>query len=129
MKKVLKIVFLYIILSMSFAFAAWQQAPTINCIGLPGCVDSSKAKPTSPNLSNNKWKKFFVGIIDEFIQIVAALAVFALIFSWIYYLISAWNDEKTGKAKKWIIWSLIWVFISVLSWWIVSWLNNITINL
>ncbi len=128
MKKLLKVVFLYIILSMSFVFAAGQSAPTLNCgVGLPWCVDDSLSSPTAPNLSNNKWKKFIVKIIDEFIQIVAVFAVFALIASWIYYLISAWNDEKVAKAKKWLIWSLVWVFLSVTSWWIVSWLNGLNI--
>ncbi len=113
MKKIFLIVFLYFSLFINFVFAK----PHLKDWWLPGWSGW------------DAWKWFLKSLINEFIAIVAVLAVFALIFSGIYYLISAWNDEKVGKAKKWIIWSLVWVFLSVLSWWIVNFLNNINISL
>jgi hypothetical protein len=44
------------------------------------------------------------------------------------YLLSSWEEEKANKAKKWIIYSLIGVFISVSAWWIINLLNNIKIG-
>ena len=58
-------------------------------------------------------------------QIVAVLSVFALVISWIMYMISAWDEEKANRAKRWIVWSLVWVFLSGSAWWIIILLNNI----
>lgn len=89
--------------------------PEVWCGWLPWCKSSGTFSP----------EKFLVKSIDIFIQIVAVLAVFALILSWIMYVISAWDEEKAKKAKTWILWSLVWVFVSFWSWWIISLLNNI----
>ncbi len=92
-----------------------SDAPEIQCKGLPWCKSWW-----------DSWvENYLPSFIDFFIQIVAVLAVFALIFSWILYMISAGDDEKTKKAKRWIIWSLIWVFLAFSSWWIIALINNI----
>lgn len=119
------LIMLFISLWLNIAYSA---TPKINCIWLPWCVDSNIMTPWTPDISNNIWAKFMANIIWEFIQIVAVFAVFALIFSWIMYLLSAWEEEKATKAKKWIIWSLVWVFVSISAWWIINFLNNIRIN-
>jgi hypothetical protein len=48
--------------------------------------------------------------------------------AWIMYLVSGWEDEKVKKAKKWIIWSLIWVLISTSAWAIINLVNSFKIN-
>jgi hypothetical protein len=72
---------------------------------------------------------FVESVTTVLIYIVAVAAVFGVIFSWILYLISAGEDEKAKKAKNWIIFSLIWVFVSVSAWWIINLLNFIVIGL
>lgn len=67
-------------------------------------------------------------LIWEIIQFVAVIAVISLILSGFLYLISWWEEEKVKKAKNWIIWSLVWVFLSISAWWIINILNNITFN-
>lgn len=126
MKKIFLLTFSVLLLS-SF-FTTYSAAPEINCIWLPGCVDTNMQNPSAPNISDNIGVRFMTNIIWEFIQIVAVVAVFALIFSWILYLLSSWEEEKANKAKKWIIWSLVWVFLSISSWGIINFLNNIKIN-
>jgi hypothetical protein len=44
------------------------------------------------------------------------------------YLLSGWDDEKTKKAKYWIIYSLLWVIISVSAWGIINLINNLKIG-
>lgn len=90
----------------------WTWWPEIHCNWLPWC-------------KNWTVKSFLVETIELFVQIVVVLAVFALIFSWIMYMISAWDEEKINKAKRWILWSLIWVFLSSTAWSIIFFLNNI----
>ena len=59
-------------------------------------------------------------IIAEMIKYVAVLAVIALMISWIMYMFSDWEEEKTKKAKSWIIWSLTAVVLSISSYYIVT---------
>ena len=91
-----------------------DNAPKIWCDGLPWCRSSGNWSPTT----------FLVSLIDTTIQIVAVLSVFALVISWIMYMISAWDEEKANRAKRWIVWSLVWVFLSGSAWWIIILLNN-----
>jgi type IV secretory pathway VirB2 component (pilin) len=66
-------------------------------------------------------------VVSEFTKFVAVIAVFAIIFSWIMYLLSNWDETKTNKAKYWILYSLIWVIVSVSAWWIINLLNNLSL--
>ncbi len=105
------ILFIYLNYFINKVFAAW---PHIKSYWLPWNTTGSS--------------RFFKSLIEEFIQISLGIAVFSLIISWIYLIISAWEEEKFGKAKKWITWSLVWVFLASIAWWIVNWLNNIQIS-
>lgn len=113
MKKIFFSLFIYLNFLVNFVFA---KAPEPTCEWLPFCWDS------------DAWKTFAKWLTDETIAIVAVLAVFWLMFSGIYYLISAWNEEKTWKAKKWMIWALVWVFLSISSWGIVKMINGINFS-
>jgi hypothetical protein len=55
------------------------------------------------------------------------VAVIAVMISGVMYILSSGEEEKTKRAKDWIMWSLIGVFLSVMAWWIISALNNIDI--
>lgn len=118
MKKILFIIIWFI---SSFTYSFWEGWPDINCAWLPWCQNWEDIK-------DNLGQVFIVFIIEYFIQFVLAFAVFALIFSGILYILSGWEEEKTNKAKKWIIWSLVWVFVSISSWWIIWLLNNLTVS-
>lgn len=112
---------------ISYAAEGWWQA-NINCAGLPWCKSGWEIaldKWTSSNI----WLDFIVNVVNQFIQLIAVIAVFALIFSWVMYLVSMWEDEKVKKAKDWIIYSLIWVFLSLSAWWIINLLNNFKISM
>lgn len=104
-------------ISSVFSDNSW---PTIVCEWLPWC-----------NSSSIKWKWFFsfIGnIISEMINYTAVISVIALIIAWIMYITSGWEDEQVKKAKKWIIWSLVWVFISTSAWALVNLVNSLRIN-
>lgn len=119
-KNILLFVSLYFIF-ITKIFASW---PWVICNWLPWC---------SWDGANNSitWKKFFTFIgkvITEMINYIAVISVISLMIAWIMYLISWWEDEQVKKAKKWIIWSLIWVFISTSAWAIINLANSIKIN-
>ena len=129
-KKVLYIFLLNILFSLNFAF--WATAPDVNCIWLPWCNQSSITSPNdwivSTDVDKEVWMNLILKFTSIFIQFVSVFAVFSLIFSWVLYMISSWDEEKTNKAKKWIIWSLVWVFLSISAYGIINLLNNITIG-
>ena len=101
---------------------ALQNVPVINCEWLPWCwVNWQNDEKIIETISSN--------IITEMIKYIAVLAVIALMISWIMYMLSGWEEEKTKKAKTWIIWSLVWVLLSISSYYIVSSIANININI
>lgn len=121
MKK--NLIFLYSLLYTTNLYAS--SAPTINCAWLPWCNDQSiTSTPDTPWVGDNIWIEVISSLVWEAIQFVALIAVIALMISWIMYLVSGGDDEKAKKAKTWIIWSLLWVIISISAWWIINLLNT-----
>lgn len=117
--------YIYCIISIIFyslvsvqAFAA-TNAPTINCYGLPGCNDE-KWLPSDPNVKENSFTEAIAETIAFLMPYVAVLAVLAIMISGVMYLLSAGDEDKVNRAKKWIIWSLVWVLLSLSSWYIVA---------
>jgi len=129
------IITLFLVISIIFSFApinvsaeTTSPPPKVNCIWLPGCVDSKIEAPTPASRKNNLWIQVITNLVATGIQYVSVFAVLALILSGIMYLISWGEEEKVKKAKTWIIWSLIWVFLSVSAWWIINIINNLSIK-
>lgn len=124
---------IFITFTLFLSFFLWWNAlvfaaaPEVNCVWLPGCVDRDIVNPTAPNISDNIGLEVVTSIIWEAIQFVAVVAVIALILSGIMYLVSWWEEEKVKKAKTWIIWSLVWVLLSISAWGIINMLNKLTI--
>lgn len=117
---------IYYLLSVH-AFAV-DSAPRINCYGLPGCPDSNKAVPSAPNVSDNSFTQAIVDTISFVMPYVAVVAIIAIMISWVMYLLSAGDEDKVNRAKKWIIWSLLWVLLSLSSWYIISTLGQLNFN-
>ena len=106
---------------------AYTAAPTINCYGLPGCDGSAKGSPSdATQLSNNSFWEAIVQIISFVMPYIAVAAIVAIMISWVMYLLSAWDEDKVNRAKKWIIWSLVWVILSTTSWYIIGVLGNLS---
>ena len=116
MKNILTIIFFFLV-STTSVFAV---IPEVKCGWLPGC---EKSKHTEGPINA------IVHLIGEFIQYVAVFAVIVLMISGIMYLVSGGEEEKVKKAKTWIMWSLIWVLLSISAWTIINLINNITITL
>lgn len=121
------IFFIFIWLFFTWINNLYASSPVINCAWVPGCADDDITKPKPPNVSDNIGVRFVDNLISNLIEIVAVFAVFALIISGFMYLFSAWDEEKTKRSKKWIIWSLVAVLLSISAWSIINYLNSIQI--
>ncbi len=119
-----KIIFFLLALSPYITTFATSTAPWIKCDWLPWCPSS-----WTDTLANSKLIPFLWKLIAEIIKYTAVIAVIALMFAWIMYITSWWEDETTKKAKKWIIYSLIGVFVSISAYLIVNIINNTNITI
>jgi len=120
-----------IVLSFNFlvineTFSA-SKTPTVNCIWLPGCEIKDINNLDKESVENNIALVFLGNVIWEFIKYVSVIAVISLMISGIMYMISQWEEEKEKKARSRIIWSLVWVVISISAWWIINMLNTFSI--
>lgn len=114
--------FLYFDISFAwwfdFEYNSTSWNPPVNCKWLPGCSSATNYGVVTKVSSN---------LIAHLIQYVAVFAVMALVISWVKYLISWWDEAKVKDAKNWIIWSLVWVFLSISAWAIINIINEFTI--
>lgn len=118
MKKILYIViyFLFCLQNMVFAVGIEETIPRSTWLPWDWIRVSSVA--------NDLWWKF----VSILIKYIAVIAVISLMIAWIMYLLSWWEEEKAKKAKNWVIWSLVWVFLSVFAWTIVNFINQLYIS-
>jgi len=118
-KKILLIIF--IILGFTY-YKDIYAIPSINCNWMPWCTNNGAFETNNSTVNNFLWKT-----ISEFIKYISVIAVISLMIWWIMFIISGWEEEKTKKAKSWITWSLIWVFLSISAYMIITIINNFNI--
>lgn len=104
-----------------------DNMPSINWIWLPWYQGNDILTPAEWDISTNNSLEWIWNIVWELIKYISVVAVISVMLSWIMYMISWGEEEKIKKAKNWIIWSLVWVFLSISAWWIINIINAITI--
>lgn len=66
------------------------------------------------------FSKIFLNIINWVNWFVAIITVLMIIYAWTLILFSGWDDEKLKKWKNIIVYALIWIFILVISYLILT---------
>ncbi len=127
MKKILILLIISLFPLVTFA----DKWPWINCYWLPGCNiqkqwlnDYQTDYETKKEVSFSWWVVYLTNVISDGIKYTAVFSVLAIIMSGIYFVSSAWNEDKAKRAKKLVTWSIIWVLISTSAWSMVSILNK-----
>lgn len=95
-------------------------APEINCGHLPGCNNGT-------GLSERATFNILWRVIETAIQYTAVIAVIAIMIGGIMYLLSSGDEEKTKKAQKVIVWSLVWVIVSISAYGLINIINHFQI--
>lgn len=134
MKKI-TIFILTLLMSFWFFYSSVQatQTPWVVCTWLPGCKEKSWF-----NL-DVKWSgqgktadaeafQFLWNVIAEWIKYAAVVAVISLMISWVMFVVSAGDEDKITKSRKWITWSLVGVLLTVSAWSLVNLVNSFKIN-
>jgi len=136
MKKISLFITLAIISSVFVVWTAVSSVeaqkintPTINCTGLPGCVDRNAANPLPASQWNakglTKWVVGFASkLITEILKYTPVVAVIALTLAGIMLMTSLGNEEREKTAKKWMWFALIGVVVSMSAYGIVKLLNS-----
>ncbi len=122
--KILLLIYVFFIINFEKILA---KSPELVCNWLPWCKSNSI---WSTQISSS-WTWFFWyiwNIISLLIEYVAVISVFVLIFAWIKYILSIWKDDEAVKARKMIVWSLVWVLITNAAWFLVNLVNNFNFN-
>lgn len=83
-------------------------------------VTRNETVSTIPELIGN--------MIDFILPVIAAVAVLMVIYGGVLYITSGGDPEKTGKAKKTLLWAVLGVMVVVLAYAIVVTLNNIAVD-
>lgn len=130
MKKIIQIFLFWVIFLSQLWNTFAQQAPGVACYWLPWCkVTSTGALDrTIANADDRIIFTFLWNVISEGITYVAVIAVLSLMVWGVMFILAAWEEEKITKARKWIIWSLVGVILSISAWWIINLLNTFKIN-
>jgi hypothetical protein len=77
----------------------------------------------------NSFNDIIVNALNKYIiPLAAALAVGFVIYGGVLYIMSGGDPEKTGKAKKTILWAIVGVFLVALSYLIVKMTGNVIRN-
>lgn len=113
---------IFIVLFIKLNIVLWaNNAPDVVCDWLPWCWNEN-------NWDDDSFFQFLWNVISEMINYAAVFSVISLVFAWLNYVFSFWEDEKIKKSKTWILWSLVWVFITVSAWSIINLLNLFSIK-
>lgn len=104
--------------------------PSVHCIWLPWCKDTQlwSPEPASVSENNNITIEFLWNIITEMIYFAVVLWMIWVIWSWLFMVFSAWEDERFTKAKKYFTWSLAGTLLATTAIIIISILDKISIS-
>ena len=115
----------------SSAFAAgcnnsWNMSESSFKLDL-GCMD-----PVSDGTSNidGQWgtevlTTLLANLSDLFLYIIPIIAALSFLVAGYFYIFSAWDSEKVGRAKTIIKWNIIAIFVSLLSYGIINFIAQI----
>ena len=122
-----------ILLAVVLGFAAFSFSAAVECAdGQPAVNDKCPVRnPASQYLvgnSDTKAQDLVIQLIDIFLYFAGAIALIFLIVGGFQYIASRGNEEATEKAKKSIAGAVIGIVIIVMSYAIVTIVNNLLLS-
>lgn len=102
-------------------------AITVFADNLPVAADMGLPFQTTEETTQENATGPIIKIIKEAIKYVGLLAILAISWGGIQFLVSYGNDEKVKKAKQTITYALIGVLLSVFAYTIVDIVNSVNV--
>lgn len=82
--------------------------------------DKTNTIITTNETWTNVLDSIFAKIVDYTFWLLALIAVAIFIYIWYLFITSSWNEEQFKKAWKMTMYTVIWLAIISLSWWMVK---------
>ncbi len=80
-------------------------------------------------INMSKWDSFYKKLAKTFTEHIWfftwVVAFIIVITAWFYLLNSQWTPEDLKKANKMLIRGMVWIFLSLLSYWLIKVLINL----
>ena len=77
-----------------------------------------------PGLSSSGWKWALLFVLQNFSEfllfMIPIIAAVSLLIAGYFYIFSAWDSEKTSKAKTIIKWNIIAMLVAFFSYWLIQ---------
>lgn len=132
MKKILLLITILFSLSPS-VFAAWNifwtNTTDIIYCQWSTCTLDNWTKAVKVWLTwiekNRTATEYILDLVRYLITFVSLIAVLYIIYAWFRVLTWWWDEEATKKAKKTVVWVLIWIVLMWLAYSIVLWIVQV----
>ena len=118
MKKIL----LFLVMTLSSLFSFWYQ------VDLPSPTSNIQSEWTILSSSSQKHSYFFnvFKVLTTYIWLFTwVVAFWVVLYAWFLLVSSHWTPEDLKKANKMLVWWLVWIFVSLLSYLLVKVLINL----
>lgn len=83
------------------------------------------AAVVKPNTTSNSVSDLISGVIDYVLLFIGGVLMLMIIWGGVQYITSGGDPEKTGKAKKTLMWAILAVILIVISYSVVVALNEV----
>jgi len=71
--------------------------------------------------SNNSYIFSLAKILTTYIWLFTGVVAFAVVlYAWFLLTTAQWNQDDLKKANKMLVWGLVWIFVSLLSYLIIK---------
>lgn len=104
-------------------YSFWYQvdlpSPTSN-------IQSEWTITDSDSVKNKPYFEYISKILTTYVWLFTWVVAFAVVlYAWFLLTTSQWTPEDLKKANKMLVWWLVWIFVSLLSYLIIKVLINL----
>ena len=110
-KSVMFAIIWFLIIKLSHYFVSATYSKTLCRVDWVSCVDEK---------SLSDWAQIIFTVINWLNWFVWIAVVIMIIYTWAQIIFSWWEDEKIKKAKKSIIYIIIWIVILIMNYFILT---------
>lgn len=107
----------------------WDDLKPLYCPNPSDCSLDKWINEASWKISGieTKWTaaEYVQKVIKYILWFIFFISVIIIIFAWAMILTSAWNDDRVEKAKKTIIYCIIWIMVIALAYPITDFVVNL----
>lgn len=110
-KSVIYAIIWFLIIKLSYYFVSATYSKTLCNVDKVSCTNPKEL---------SDWAQIIFTIINWLNWFVGIAVVLMIIYTWAQIIFSGWEDEKIKKAKKSIIYIIVWIVILIMNYFILT---------